>query len=96
MTEKKELFEVVADYAGKDGDPQFLPVSKGDIVRVIKKESGYFTVEKKVNGKVPQVNLRPYSPPPWTQIQNAPSLSMFRGRRNRFRPRQELQNSSSI
>lgn len=61
MTEKGELYEVTADFSGKVGDPQFLPVSKGDIIHVLKKETGWFIVEKKVNGKVPQKILRPYT-----------------------------------
>ncbi|KAA6379466.1 MAG: putative CAMK family protein kinase [Streblomastix strix] len=59
MTQSGELFEVVTDYPGKPGDAQFLPVSKGEIVRVIKQESEWFTIEKK--GKVPRSNLRPYT-----------------------------------
>ncbi|KAA6381113.1 MAG: putative NEK protein kinase [Streblomastix strix] len=61
----QEIIEVVADYAGIEGDPQFLPISKGDIVRVIKKELAWFTVEKDGRiGKVPKNNLRPFPPPP--------------------------------
>ncbi|KAA6372614.1 MAG: putative serine/threonine-protein kinase Nek3, partial [Streblomastix strix] len=54
-----ELFEVLYEYTGREGDSQFLPVAKGDIVRVIKKEDAYFIVEKDgTTGKVPKRKLQ--------------------------------------
>ncbi|KAA6390802.1 MAG: hypothetical protein EZS28_013670 [Streblomastix strix] len=45
MTTKVELFEVISDYPGRD-DEQYIPVKQGDVVRVIKKELVWYTVEK--------------------------------------------------
>ncbi|KAA6395874.1 MAG: putative Serine/threonine-protein kinase Nek3 [Streblomastix strix] len=62
MTRTDELFEVIRDYAGQDGNPQFIPVTKGEIVHVIKKEIEYYTIEKNSQiGKVPMECIRPYS-----------------------------------
>ncbi|KAA6386408.1 MAG: putative NEK protein kinase [Streblomastix strix] len=41
-----EIYEVVADYGGKAGDPRFIKVSKGDKVKMIKKDIGWSQVEK--------------------------------------------------
>ncbi|KAA6383802.1 MAG: putative serine/threonine-protein kinase Nek3, partial [Streblomastix strix] len=59
MATEVELFEVISDYAGKGDDEQFIPVKYGDVVRVIKKELVYYTVEKDgLIGKVPRGKLR--------------------------------------
>ncbi|KAA6388213.1 MAG: putative Serine/threonine protein kinase, partial [Streblomastix strix] len=61
MAQTDELFEVIKDYAGQDGNPQFVPVTKGEIVHVINKEIEYYTIEKNSQiGKVPMEYLRPY------------------------------------
>ncbi|KAA6370545.1 MAG: hypothetical protein EZS28_033930 [Streblomastix strix] len=54
-----EYFEVIADYTGKDGDPQFIAVKKGEVVKVVKKELVYVTIEKDGQvGKVPKGKLK--------------------------------------
>ncbi|KAA6385330.1 MAG: putative serine/threonine-protein kinase Nek3 [Streblomastix strix] len=59
MSETDEIYEVIANYAGRKGFLQFLPVQKGDIVRVIEKDPIWFTVEMDgIIGKVPQRKLR--------------------------------------
>ncbi|KAA6374453.1 MAG: hypothetical protein EZS28_030021 [Streblomastix strix] len=71
MSVQTEQFEVV-DYAGKEGDAQFLSVSKGDIVKVTIKEADYYTVEKGgLRGKVPKNCLLEYS----SSINQTPSSS---------------------
>ncbi|KAA6375498.1 MAG: hypothetical protein EZS28_028974, partial [Streblomastix strix] len=61
MAQTDELFEVIRDYAGQDGETQFIPVIKGEIVHVIKKEIEYYTIEKNnLIGKVPMEYLRSY------------------------------------
>ncbi|KAA6365433.1 MAG: hypothetical protein EZS28_039040 [Streblomastix strix] len=58
MAGADEFFEVTSDYAGREGDASFLPVLKGDIVRVIKKELVHYIVEKDgQTGKVPKGKL---------------------------------------
>ncbi|KAA6399651.1 MAG: putative Serine/threonine-protein kinase Nek3 [Streblomastix strix] len=55
MAQTDELYEVIKDYPGQDGNPQFIPVTKGEIVHVIKKEIEYYTIEQNSQiGKVPQ------------------------------------------
>ncbi|KAA6401195.1 MAG: putative CAMK family protein kinase [Streblomastix strix] len=64
MTTQVEYFEVVSDYTGQEGDSQFLPISKGEIVKIIKKELVWFTVDKGGQiGKVPRGKLRKCPPP---------------------------------
>lgn len=74
MSSEDEYFEVIANYSGKDGDSSYLPVRKGDIVRVLKKEPRYFTVDKDGEiGKVPKGKLREWTFAPTeeeTQEQN--------------------------
>ncbi|KAA6399583.1 MAG: hypothetical protein EZS28_004892 [Streblomastix strix] len=58
MAGADEFFEVTSDYAGREGDASFLPVLKGDIVKVIKKELVHYIVEKDgQTGKVPKRKL---------------------------------------
>ncbi|KAA6397885.1 MAG: putative NEK protein kinase [Streblomastix strix] len=58
MAQANQLFKVIKDYAGLDGDLQFIPVTKGEIVLVIKKEIEYYTIEKNSQiGKVPQEQM---------------------------------------
>ncbi|KAA6370067.1 MAG: putative serine/threonine-protein kinase Nek6, partial [Streblomastix strix] len=72
MSVQTEQFEVIVDYAGKEGDAQFLSVSKGDIVKVTVKEADYYTVEKGgLRGKVPKNCLLEYS----SSINQTPSSS---------------------
>ncbi|KAA6394341.1 MAG: hypothetical protein EZS28_010136, partial [Streblomastix strix] len=53
MTTKSDLFIVVEDFNNKF-DAQYLSVSKGDVVKVIRKEFLYYTVDKNGSiGKVP-------------------------------------------
>ncbi|KAA6353220.1 MAG: hypothetical protein EZS28_051253, partial [Streblomastix strix] len=59
MSNTGELFEVTSDFAGRENDYIFLPVKQGDIVRMIKKDLVYSTVEKDGQiGKVPQGKLK--------------------------------------
>lgn len=54
-----EYFEVTQDYAGKEGELMHFNLSKGDIVRFIKKELVWTTVEKDGHTiKVPNGMLR--------------------------------------
>ncbi|KAA6389878.1 MAG: hypothetical protein EZS28_014596 [Streblomastix strix] len=58
MAGADQFFEVTSDYAGREGDASFLPVLKGDIVKVIKKELVHYIVEKDgQTGKVPKGKL---------------------------------------
>ncbi|KAA6372044.1 MAG: putative protein kinase domain protein, partial [Streblomastix strix] len=62
MTQTDQLYKVIKDYAGLDGDLQLIPINKGEIVFVIKKEIEYYTIEKNSQiGKVPMEYLRPYN-----------------------------------
>ncbi|KAA6403324.1 MAG: putative Serine/threonine protein kinase [Streblomastix strix] len=62
MAQIDEQYEVIRDYAGQDSNPQFISVTKGEIVRVIKKEIEYYTIEKNsLIGKVPQEYLLPFN-----------------------------------
>ncbi|KAA6382649.1 MAG: putative NEK protein kinase [Streblomastix strix] len=62
MAQTDELYEVIRDYPGQDGDPSFILVTKGEIVHVIKKEIEYYTIEKNnLIGKVPQDYLLPFN-----------------------------------
>ncbi|KAA6353662.1 MAG: hypothetical protein EZS28_050811, partial [Streblomastix strix] len=55
-----EYFEVLADYSGKVRDPRFLKVSKGDNVKMIKKDAGWSQVENNgQQGLVPTSYLKP-------------------------------------
>ncbi|KAA6388241.1 MAG: hypothetical protein EZS28_016234, partial [Streblomastix strix] len=46
MSNPSQYFEVIADYAGIEGNTKYIPVMKGDVVRLIKKKHKYFKVEK--------------------------------------------------
>ncbi|KAA6328054.1 MAG: hypothetical protein EZS28_053760, partial [Streblomastix strix] len=63
MSSTDEFFEVISDYSGRKDDSSYLPVAKGDIVQLVKKELNWYTVEKcdKI-GKVPKGVLRAQSP----------------------------------
>ncbi|KAA6372615.1 MAG: hypothetical protein EZS28_031858, partial [Streblomastix strix] len=55
MSISSQYFEVIADYAGIEGNVKYIPVKKGDVVRLIKKKHKYFKVEKDGRiGKVPK------------------------------------------
>jgi hypothetical protein len=59
MTIIFEYFEAISDYPGIKDVSNFLPVNKGDVVRLIKKDDKYFTVEKEGHiGKVSKEILR--------------------------------------
>ncbi|KAA6376113.1 MAG: hypothetical protein EZS28_028358 [Streblomastix strix] len=59
MSETGELFEVISDYSGKEGDKDAISILKGEIVKVVKKELVWFTIEKGgKTGKVPKTKLR--------------------------------------
>ncbi|KAA6380697.1 MAG: putative aurora kinase [Streblomastix strix] len=59
MSNEVDIFEVIADYSGKFGDSLNFTVQKGDIVKVIKKEVVFYTVEKNGQvGKIPKGKLR--------------------------------------
>ncbi|KAA6374720.1 MAG: hypothetical protein EZS28_029752 [Streblomastix strix] len=53
-----QLFQVIADFTGKQDDPQFLPLIKGEKVRVIKKEDDCYMIIKE--GKALLEYLCPY------------------------------------
>ncbi|KAA6382261.1 MAG: putative NEK protein kinase [Streblomastix strix] len=62
MEETGELYEVIRAYAGQEGIAYFIPVTKGEIVLVIKNEIAYYTIEKNILiGKVPQEYLQLYN-----------------------------------
>ncbi|KAA6382886.1 MAG: hypothetical protein EZS28_021586 [Streblomastix strix] len=55
MSISSQYFEVIADFAGIEGDANYIAVIKGDIVRLIKKDKELFTIEKNGHiGKVPK------------------------------------------
>ncbi|KAA6386227.1 MAG: hypothetical protein EZS28_018245 [Streblomastix strix] len=55
MSISSQYFEAIADYAVVEGDTNYIPVMKGDVVRLIKKDKEWLTVEKDGNiGKVPK------------------------------------------
>ncbi|KAA6382779.1 MAG: hypothetical protein EZS28_021695, partial [Streblomastix strix] len=55
ISKQDEFFWVIADYNGQEDDDDFLPVAKGELVRVIKKEAQWFYIEKDGEiGKIPQ------------------------------------------
>ncbi|KAA6383119.1 MAG: hypothetical protein EZS28_021354 [Streblomastix strix] len=55
MSISSEYFEAIADYAGVEGDTNYIAVMKGDVVRLIKKDKEWLTVEKDGDiGKVPK------------------------------------------
>ncbi|KAA6383803.1 MAG: hypothetical protein EZS28_020670 [Streblomastix strix] len=61
MQTQGELFEVIADYSGKEGKSNTLPVLKGEIVKVLSKDIVWYTVEKDDQiGRVPKGMLRTY------------------------------------
>ncbi|KAA6374724.1 MAG: hypothetical protein EZS28_029749, partial [Streblomastix strix] len=63
MLHTDEYFWVIANYGGQEDDDEFLPVTKGEIVRVLRKETVYYTVEKESEvGKVPKEYLRECTP----------------------------------
>ncbi|KAA6337701.1 MAG: hypothetical protein EZS28_052764, partial [Streblomastix strix] len=59
VADEDEFFWVVSNYNGQEDDDDFLPVAKGELVRVIKKEAQWFYIEKDGEiGKIPQQFLR--------------------------------------
>ncbi|KAA6392338.1 MAG: putative protein serine/threonine kinase, partial [Streblomastix strix] len=57
--ETNEYYEVIADYAGQAGNKRFLPISKDEKVKMIKKDAGWSTVEKDgQQGLVPTSYIR--------------------------------------
>ncbi|KAA6387832.1 MAG: hypothetical protein EZS28_016642 [Streblomastix strix] len=55
MSISSQYFEAIADYGGVEGDTNYIAVMKGDVVRLIKKDKEWLTVEKDGNiGKVPK------------------------------------------
>ncbi|KAA6388466.1 MAG: hypothetical protein EZS28_016005 [Streblomastix strix] len=57
-----ELFEAKEDYPGREGDDSFLPLQKGDVVKVVEKQIVYYVVEKDGRiGKVLKGKMKPYS-----------------------------------
>ncbi|KAA6397823.1 MAG: putative Serine/threonine-protein kinase Nek6, partial [Streblomastix strix] len=59
MTSEGQLFEAISDYSGRQSDSQIISLTKGDIVRVLKKELVWCTIEKGGQvGKVPKGKLR--------------------------------------
>ncbi|KAA6354504.1 MAG: hypothetical protein EZS28_049969, partial [Streblomastix strix] len=55
MSTTEQQFDVIADYAGVEGDANYIAVMKGDVVRLIKKDKQWLTVEKDGHiGKVPK------------------------------------------
>ncbi|KAA6375882.1 MAG: hypothetical protein EZS28_028592 [Streblomastix strix] len=55
MSTTEQYFEAIADYSGVEGDANYIPVKKSDIVRLIKKSIKWFTIEKDGHiGKVPK------------------------------------------
>ncbi|KAA6397958.1 MAG: hypothetical protein EZS28_006517 [Streblomastix strix] len=62
MSTTEQYFEVIVDYGGVEGDANYIPVKKGDQVRLIKKKHKYLKVSKDGHiGKVPKRILNPYS-----------------------------------
>ncbi|KAA6312670.1 MAG: hypothetical protein EZS28_055885, partial [Streblomastix strix] len=53
MSNTEEYLEAQIDCAGQEGEAEYLPISKGDFVRVINKGLEYYIVEK--DGKVGKV-----------------------------------------
>ncbi|KAA6371087.1 MAG: hypothetical protein EZS28_033386, partial [Streblomastix strix] len=55
MSVTSQYIEAIADHAGVEGDTNYIPVMKGDVVQQIKKDKEWFTVEKDGHiGKVPK------------------------------------------
>ncbi|KAA6393436.1 MAG: hypothetical protein EZS28_011039 [Streblomastix strix] len=55
MSISSQYFEAIADYGGAEGDTNYFAVMKGDVVRLIKKDKEWLTVEKDGHiGKVPK------------------------------------------
>ncbi|KAA6386341.1 MAG: hypothetical protein EZS28_018131, partial [Streblomastix strix] len=55
MSISSQYFEAIADYTGVEGDTNYIAVMKGDVVRLIKKDKEWLTVEKDGDiGKVPK------------------------------------------
>ncbi|KAA6369089.1 MAG: hypothetical protein EZS28_035384 [Streblomastix strix] len=55
MSISSEYFEAIADYRGVKGDANYIAVMKGDVVRLIKKDKEWLTVQKDGDiGKVPK------------------------------------------
>ncbi|KAA6340993.1 MAG: hypothetical protein EZS28_052492, partial [Streblomastix strix] len=55
MSISSEYFEAIADYDGVDGNTNYIAFMKGDVVRLIKKDKEWLTVEKDGDiGKVPK------------------------------------------
>ncbi|KAA6377266.1 MAG: hypothetical protein EZS28_027207 [Streblomastix strix] len=55
MSISSQYFEAIADYGGVEGDTNYIAVMKGDVVRLIKKDKEWLTVEKEgYIGKVPK------------------------------------------
>ncbi|KAA6387723.1 MAG: hypothetical protein EZS28_016750 [Streblomastix strix] len=46
MSISSEYFEAIADYGGVEGDTNYIAVMKGDVVRLIKKDKEWLTVQK--------------------------------------------------
>ncbi|KAA6341242.1 MAG: hypothetical protein EZS28_052471 [Streblomastix strix] len=59
MSNEFELYEVIADYGGDLADTSLIPVIKGEIVKVVKKDIVWYQVSKYGQvGKVPRGKLR--------------------------------------
>ncbi|KAA6357284.1 MAG: hypothetical protein EZS28_047189 [Streblomastix strix] len=55
MTIPSQYFEAIANYGGVEGDTNYIPVKNGDVVRLIKKDKQWLTIEKDGHiGKVPK------------------------------------------
>ncbi|KAA6380583.1 MAG: hypothetical protein EZS28_023891, partial [Streblomastix strix] len=79
MSATDEFFVVTSDYAGREGDSNFLPVKKDDIVKVINKEVVFFICEKQGQiGKVPKGKLRLCSNAPTSNKDQSISTSQSR------------------
>ncbi|KAA6402238.1 MAG: hypothetical protein EZS28_002231 [Streblomastix strix] len=46
LSKSSQYFEAIADYGGVEGDTNYIAVMKGDVVRLIKKDKEWLTVEK--------------------------------------------------
>ncbi|KAA6399034.1 MAG: putative protein kinase, cAMP-dependent, catalytic chain, partial [Streblomastix strix] len=64
LVDSEELFEVIADYFGQKSQSNFLPVQKGEIVKVIEKGNKFFTIIFR-EGQIPKEFLR-VCPSPFT------------------------------
>ncbi|KAA6379410.1 MAG: hypothetical protein EZS28_025061, partial [Streblomastix strix] len=63
MSHNDQYYWIVANYEGQEDDDEFMPVSKFDIVRVLRKDAIYFTIEKDGSvGKIPHEYLRECAP----------------------------------